>query len=121
MARTRLTPVARALRRNMTHQEVKLWMRLQGLNRGGWKFRRQTAIGPYIADFASFDPKIVIELDGGQHGRALQRAKDARRDTYLEARGYAVLRFWNIDVDRNMDGVMDRIMHVLGANPRRGA
>ena len=69
------------------------------------RFVRQHPIGPYIADFACRSLKLVIELDGSQHGGD----SDRRRDAFMAVRGYAVLRFWNPDVLSNMDGVVETI------------
>jgi very-short-patch-repair endonuclease len=71
----------------------------------GVRFVRQHPIGPYIADFACRSLKLVVELDGSQHGGA----SDRRRDSYMAARGYVVLRFWNPEVLSNMDGVLETI------------
>ncbi|MCW5723832.1 MAG: endonuclease domain-containing protein [Maricaulaceae bacterium] len=114
MAERRLVGAARRLRKAMTPHEVKLWVHLKTLNRvHGRRFRRQAPIGPYIADFASFDPKLVIEVDGGQHNEAEHRQRDAARDAFFRAEGFRVLRVWNNEVDDNPDGVMDAIHHAL--------
>ena len=85
-------PRARALRRDATEAEKKLWQHLQQPPFKERHFRRQATIGPYFADFASHRLRIVIELDGGQHSDS---ASDDARTRYLEANGYRVLRFWN--------------------------
>ena len=100
---------ARSLRGNMTPQEVKLWVQLRYFKPRGFHFRRQVPIGPYIVDFADKTAKLVIEVDGSQHGLADGAMKDQQRDQYLNVLGYRVLRVWNIDVDSNMDGVIDAI------------
>jgi len=103
---------ARTLRAEMTPQERKLWAQLRDLNhRLGLNFRRQAAVGPYIADFADFGRKLVIEVDGGQHGGAA----DAVRDGWFIAQGFNVLRVWNNDVDGNLDGVMQVVLDWLEA------
>lgn len=71
------------------------------------KFRRQQTVGPYIADFLCIEPKLIIELDGGQHLKQQQR--DAERTLYLQALGYRVLRFWNHEVLNNLEGVLESI------------
>jgi very-short-patch-repair endonuclease len=76
-------PLARTLRRTMTDFEVRLWANLRRNQLGGFHFRRQHTIGPYIADFACLDAKLVIELDGAQHGLEQERARDLHRDAYL--------------------------------------
>ncbi|MGB5065912.1 MAG: DUF559 domain-containing protein, partial [Albidovulum sp.] len=100
---TRIAPHARAnarrLRSDPTPQERKLWRRLQELDRRiGTHFRRQAPVGPYIADFAEFGRRLVIEVDGGGHGGR----RDAARDAWFAAQGFSVLRFWNSDVDGNI-------------------
>ncbi|ODN68401.1 endonuclease domain-containing protein [Methylobrevis pamukkalensis] len=99
---------SRRLRREMTHQEVKLWLKLRELNRLGAGFRRQGAIGPYIADFVWFTARLVIEVDGDQHGN-LRQATDLQRDDWLRQEGFIVQRFWNHEIDGNLDGVMQAI------------
>jgi very-short-patch-repair endonuclease len=98
---------ARALRKNQTDVEKLMWSRLRNRQIAGHKFRRQQIIGPYIADFLSLEPKLIIELDGGQH--AEQQDEDAKRTRYLEALGYRVLRFWNHEVLGDLDAVLEVI------------
>jgi len=105
----RRVPRARKLRRDVTEAEKRLWRRLRELPAHRSHFRRQATIGPYFADFACHSLRLVIELDGGQHGLAQHAARDARRDEYMKGRGYRVLRFWNNDVMQNIDGVMKTI------------
>src|SRR3954447_20464640 len=81
---------ARTLRRNSTDVERVMWRLLRDRRFAGIKFRRQVPIGPYIADFASARHQIVVEVDGGQHGGA----SDKRRDVFLTAHGWRVIRFW---------------------------
>ena len=76
-------------------------------------FRRQQPIGPYIVDFASFERKIIIEIDGGQHNDKEAREKDEERTAWLKEWGYRVLRFWNNDVLMNTEGVMEEIRKAL--------
>src|SRR6185369_4073689 len=100
----RLTPIARKLRRDATAVESKLWQRLRSRQIEGAKFRRQFPIGPYIADFACIDLKLIIELDGGQHADS---PTDAQRMGWLETNGYTVIRFWNSEVIENLEGVLE--------------
>ncbi len=98
----------------MTPQERRLWAELRDLNRRlGTNFRRQAPIGPYIADFADFGRKLVIEVDGSGHGGP----RDQIRDDWLRAQGFAVLRFWNADVGVNPGGVMEVLLDQL-SSPR---
>ncbi len=72
---------------------------------GGYKFRRQFPIGPYIVDFACYDEKVVIEVDGGQHAN---NVRDMAREQDLASLGFRVLRFWNTEVLTNIEGVLDK-------------
>jgi very-short-patch-repair endonuclease len=94
---------ARSLRRDMTDAEKKLWWHLRRLPLDDGHFRRQATIGRYFADFASHRHKLVIEIDGSQHGEPAQLAADAERTAYLNAQGYRVLRFWNNEVLTEID------------------
>ena len=89
-------PRAHACAATPTEAEKKLWQHLRQPPFKQHHFRRQATIGPYFADFASHQLKLVIEVDGGQHAGNASDDKHARR--YLEADGYRVLRFWNNDV-----------------------
>ena len=109
-------PKARRLRRDVTDAERKLWLRLRSLPTGGSHFRRQATIGPYFADFACHAKRLVIELDGGQHGDDVHAARDAKRDDYMRAGGYRVLRFWNNDVMQNLDGVLAVIAEAVSTH-----
>jgi very-short-patch-repair endonuclease len=102
------------MRREPTEVERRLSRRLRELNRLGAGFRRQATIGAYVADFAWFSARIVVELDGGQHAE-VARAHDEIRDTWLRERGFRVLRFWNSDVVESLDTVVERIFHEIRA------
>ena len=103
--------LARTLRRQQTRAEQLRWSRLRNRQLEGCKFRRQQVIGPYIVDFLSVQPKLIIEVDGGQHAeRVLQ---DAQRTEYLQRLGYQVLRYWNDPVLREVEAVMESIRAAL--------
>jgi len=104
---------AKALRTTMTDAERKLWQRLRARSAGA-KFRRQVPLGPYIVDFVSFDPKIIIEVDGSQH---MDRVQDQIRDRYFAEQGYRVMRFWNNEVLSHIDGVLDAIVDGISPSP----
>ena len=110
---------ARKLRRATTRQEARLWLHLRDLRKQGYHFRRQVPIDGYIVDFACYHPKLVIEIDGGQHGAPNAAAQDSLRDIHPAASGFKVLRFWNCDVDRNLNGVMEVVLAALDPPPRR--
>jgi very-short-patch-repair endonuclease len=101
---------ARALRRDMTDAERKLWSGLRG-EQLGFKFRRQHPLGNYISDFACLDPKLIVELDGSQHED--NRAYDQARDAFFKAHGFDVMRFPSNAPFQNLDGVLSAILHQL--------
>ena len=102
---------AKAIRKDMPEPEMRLWLELRAARFRGIKFRRQKVVGSYIADFASNDPKLVIEIDGDTH--ASRESYDAQRTQYLEEQGYSVVRFSNSDVMTNMEGVLYWIGEVV--------
>ena len=104
---------AKSMRSEMTDAERILWMRLRAHRLHGLSFRRQTPIGPFIADFVCHSQNLVIELDGGQHTIGLEIKRDSKRQQWLEAKGYRVLRFWNSDVVRQCDAVVERILETV--------
>ena len=104
---------ARQLRKQLTPQEVKLWVKLRELKGLGYHFRRQAPLGPYIVDFICFGSSLIVEADGGQHGLPDGAERDRIRDAFLRSEGFQVLRFWNSDIDQNLDGVMEVIFAVL--------
>ena len=106
---------ARKLRSNLTDAENYLWRHLRFRQISGHKFRRQRPIGPYIVDFVCLEKKLIIELDGGQHNE--NQASDVKRDAWLRFQGYEVLRFWNDEVLKEVDGVKDVIFRALTKPP----
>ena len=106
--------LVRAMRQNLTPQEVKLWQYLRK-EQLGVKFRRQFPIdSKYIADFACLEKKLIIELDGTQHA---ENQHDKERTLYLEDNGFTVLRFWNNEIDKNLIGCLERIRELLNRPP----
>jgi very-short-patch-repair endonuclease len=101
----RTTGLARGLRRRQTDAELKLWRCLRSRQVFGAKFRRQHPISPYIADFACPECRLVIELDGRQHGGA----RDRERDRQLAGLGWRVLRFWDNDALKETEAVLKTI------------
>jgi len=101
---------AQRLRLEMTDAERKLWSALRNRQLDGAKFRRQQPIGPFIADFVCQEHRLIVEADGGQHADS---PDDAQRTAFLESKGYRVLRFWNNDILRNLDGVAQVIAAAL--------
>ena len=105
---------ARRMRREKGPAERKLWYLLREFNRHGSQFRQQAPIGPYIADFCDHSAKLIVEVDGSQHGEPRKRSTDQRRTQWLESQGYRVLRFWNYEVLKNIGGVEIAIKVALG-------
>ena len=105
--------LARQLRRSQTDAEKALWARLRNKQLEDVKFRRQQPLGRYIVDFLSFERKIIVEVDGGQHNEREASERDQQRTAWLKERGYRVLRFWSNEVLVNMEGVLEKIREVL--------
>ena len=97
---------ARRLRRNLTDAERKLWSRLRSCQLCDLKFRRQHPVPPYIVDFYCEAKRLVVELDGSQHNEVVDRV----RTRFLEQQGLIVLRFWDNDVLRQVDVVLEAIL-----------
>ncbi|MGA0601453.1 endonuclease domain-containing protein [Caulobacter sp. KR2-114] len=113
---------ARALRRNSTDAEHRLWAALRNRQLGGFKFRRQVPIDRYFADFACVEARLVVEVDGGQH--AAQTAYDAARTARMQALGWRVIRFGTPETFHNVEGVALVILAVLfpdGPEAKSGA
>ena len=104
---SKLTNIAKNLRKRSTEAEKLLWRYLRAKQLEGLKFRRQQPIGNYIVDFVCFEKRIIIELDGGQH--AIEKEKDHKRDKWFGEQGFKVLRFWNNEVFTNISGVLEVI------------
>jgi len=102
----KISPHARRLRRDETDAERRLWSRLRNRQLGGFKFRRQETVGRCVADFACVECRLIVEAGGGQHSDEVDRA----RTEYLQSLGWKVLRFWNNEVLRNTDGVLEAIL-----------
>jgi very-short-patch-repair endonuclease len=93
-----------------TDAKHRIWSLLRNRRFADFKFRRQVPIGPYIADFACFSAKLIIELDCGQHADSLA---DAARDQDLSARGFRILRIWNNDLTHHEHSVLDAVWNAL--------
>lgn len=112
----RLLEFAKTMRREMTEPERRVWNEVRAHRLQGIKFRRQTVVGHYIADFTCRSPvMLVVEIDGETHvGR---EDYDLVRTRFFEARGYRVLRFSNYDVMSNLDGVLTTVVGALTDSP----
>ena len=113
----KLKPLARNLRTNMTDAEQLMWSKIRRKQMGDVQFYRQKNIGRYIVDFYCPKGKLIIEVDGAQHYEAEGMKKDFERDKYLQELGLAVIRFSDIDVLKNIDGVLERIHEHLKSSP----
>ncbi|MDD5126709.1 MAG: endonuclease domain-containing protein [Dehalococcoidales bacterium] len=113
MAKPPEVELAKGLRHRQTEAEKKLWSRLRNKQLCGVKFRRQQPVGNYIVDFVSFDKKLIVEVDGGQHNESKKRENDEQRTRWLESNGFRILRFWNNEVLLNMTGVLEQIEQAL--------
>ena len=103
----------RRLRAESPPEEQKLWRQLSAKRFGGFKFRRQHRIGPYFADFCCVKRCLIIELDGGQHAEQEKERRDTARTVYLNQQGYRVIRFWNGQINTEMDDVLEAIYAAL--------
>jgi len=83
-------------------------------NNLGVKFRRQAIIGRYIVDFVCYEKKLVVEVDGGQHALS---GMDNERDQWLRKQGFYTLRFWNHDVLKNREEVLEKILGCVKSSP----
>jgi very-short-patch-repair endonuclease len=123
----RTREVAGRLRRSLTEPERRLWWYLRHrLPADGTHFRRQVAIGPYVADFCCVRGHLIVEVNGEQHGFDSNRTRDEQRTQFLEQRGFRVLRFSNREVMTSIDVVPDTVLAALGTTsptptpPRKG-
>ena len=106
----RLNHAAHSLRQRQTDAEIRPWRHLRNRGLDGHKFRRQIPLGPYIVDFLCFEAKLIVEADGGQHA---DNESDKERDAYFEERGYRVLRIWNADILKNIEGVLTIVSQAI--------
>lgn len=107
-----LRDVRKELRNKATPQERILWMYLRQ-SKTGFKFRRQQSIGTFIVDFYCKEKMLVIEIDGSQHDDYLKKEYDILRSEYLNSLGFTVLRFWNSEIDNNVEHVIGKISDFL--------
>lgn len=105
----------RALRRQQTDAELLIWQCLRNRRLHECKFRRQHRVGPFYLDFVCLEIGLIIELDGSQHLEPQQQQADELRTLYLQRMGYRVVRFWNDEVLRDTDAVLDEIAREVKA------
>ncbi len=114
-----LLTLARNLRHQGTDAENLMWRLLRDRQIAGAKFRRQHPFAPYVLDFYCHELKLAIELDGGQHNEPEGRARDTRRDEFLEVQGIRTLRFWNNQVFAETEAVLEAIYQVVVESANR--
>lgn len=112
---------ARKMRKVMTDAELKLWNELRAHRLMGWSFRRQMPIAGYIVDFACPTHRLIVEVDGSQHGDGRGADADALRTGQLQQLGWTVLRFWNDDVLTDIDNVCLHIVTAAGLTAQDAA
>jgi very-short-patch-repair endonuclease len=105
---------SRLLRKNQTPWEAKFWHYLRAQRFYGLKFKRQVQIGKYIYDFSCREKMLLVEADGGQHNESKISQYDELKQNFAEKIGYKVLRFWNNEIDQNIEGVLSKIKEVCG-------
>jgi very-short-patch-repair endonuclease len=112
---------SRELRKSFNQSELRLWTKVRRKQILGLQFYRQKPIGNFIVDFYAPKAKLVIEVDGSQHLEETHALRDIQRDAYLASEGLKILRFSNLDVLKNIEGVMEVIFQTvlerLGNNP----
>ncbi|RUV34775.1 endonuclease domain-containing protein [Mesorhizobium sp. M7A.F.Ca.MR.148.00.0.0] len=108
--KTGITQRARKLRQGDNQAEALLWLELKARKLGGYKFTRQFSIGPYYADFACREKWLVVEVDGHQHADC---SYDRRRDDFMHAQGYSILRVWSHEVLKHRTSVCETILAAL--------
>ena len=113
----RVLGLARHLRRGSTDAENLMWRLVRDRQLDGHKFRRQHPVGKYIADFYCHDARLTIELDGGGHADTKQAAHDHEREQAFTTAGIRILRFWNHDVLKRTEAVLQEIWDALCASP----
>ena len=101
---------ARGMRRDPTRAEDMLWEALRDRRLAGAKFRRQVPLAHFILDFVYFERRLIVEVEGWQHA---ENRADGVRDAFFRSRGFRVLRFWNEEVEENINAVCLRILAEL--------
>jgi very-short-patch-repair endonuclease len=114
---------AKSMRSEMTDAERALWTQLRAHRLNGLSFRRQVPVGSFIVDFVRHEHRLIIELDGGQHANEREAHHDQMRQAWLNTKGYRVLRFWNFDVLRHRESVLETIIETIAQSlpPSRSA
>ena len=98
------------MRADATRAENVLWQALRNRQLEGLKFRRQAPLDGYIVDFVCFDARLIIEVDGSQHAGS---QADVERDAHFQSQGFRTVRFWNDEVEKDVDAVCQRILSLV--------
>ena len=118
---SKLKNLRKKLRKNQTPAESLLWSKIRNKQLNDLKFYRQYSVGRYILDFYCPSERLAIELDGGQHNKNEGRVYDEQRTAYLNGCNIKVLRFWNNDINDNLEGVIEsiqsEILRLAGSPP----
>jgi very-short-patch-repair endonuclease len=115
-----LTNRARVLRANDTSAEDRVWQAIRSRQLGGYKFVRQLPIGPYFADFACRERKVILEIDGATHSSDGEIAYDVVRSAFLTQKGFRIFRAHNSEIYENLDGVLDTLLAFVEATDASG-
>ena len=113
---SKIIKYARDLRSSSTFAERLLWSRIRRRQLVNYRFRRQVPLGLYIADFICFESRLIVEIDGSQHYE--QSQYDSERTKYLNNQGFKVVRYWNNDVMRNIDLILEDLLRHLDEQTR---
>lgn len=103
---------SKKLRKEPTIWEKKLWVHLRNRNLG-FRFKRQVRIGNYLVDFCCHEKKFIIELDGGRHNNPKTKDSDLEKTKFLSGEGYKVVRFWNSEIDNDLESALRKILKEL--------
>jgi very-short-patch-repair endonuclease len=112
---------AKRLRKKTTIAERILWSALRQLKPTVLHFRKQAPLGRYVLDFVCHGAKLIVEVDGSQHGTSEGIQQDATRTAFLNSQGYRVIRFWNVDVITNSHGISDAIFRIAKSLDQSGS
>ena len=104
---------AKSQRGQQTVIEGLVWRELRAKRFEAMKFKRQVPIGPFVADFVCFEAKLVVEVDGPMHQKAIQRERDLRRDAWFRAQGFSVIRISGDEAIGGLDHALERIRQAL--------
>ena len=115
-----VTKTSRRLRTSISGTELRIWIRLRGRKLDGWKFRRQEPIGPYFVDFYCPAARLIVEVNGPIHDLDSTWAYDQRRQAWLEAEGYRVLRIPYHWIDGSIEVATDTIRVALSEQAQKG-